>query len=152
MMPYKNISTLFHVAAKNYKGGVPELSKVMGVNYNVLLNKLNPNTATNKLTLEEACEIAELTQDKKCIEAMANLVNQTIVPIPEHDFVTDAEIFSTFINANSKLSVVGEKLHDAKDPESDWGEQISPREKREILPVAKDCLNASAQIVKKLEG
>ena len=51
-MSYKNISTLFHVAAKNYKGGVPELSKVMGVNYNVLLNKLNPNTVTNKLTLK----------------------------------------------------------------------------------------------------
>lgn len=91
MMDYRNVSALFQIAAKNYQGGVNELSKVMGVNYNVLLNKLNPNTETNKLTLEEACEIAELTQDKKCIEAMANLVNQTIVPIPEGEVPQGAE-------------------------------------------------------------
>lgn len=66
-----NVLDAAYKVAHAYPGGTEALGPRAGINAAVLRNKVNPNTATHHLTLEEAVRLTDLTGDTAMLQAWA---------------------------------------------------------------------------------
>ena len=131
-----HITAILQSAAKDYRGGITALALTMERSATILANKLNPNNTTNLITLEEAAEIIELTQDTKTLNALAALISYTTVPLPEAQNITTGELLERFVATNKQCALLGEQIIQARDPKSEGGQQISKKELTAILTEA----------------
>ena len=134
-MTYKYIVSAIQKAAKNHRGGITSVALTMGKNPNILANKLNTNTNSHALTLEEAAEIIKITQNKETIEALATLINATVVDLPKSDVLENSklnELLETFILTNKKCAALGEEIIQASSAQSAGGEKINSQEIKAI--------------------
>ena len=134
-MTYKYIVSTIQKAAKNYRGGITCVALTMGKSPNILANKLNTNTNSHALTLEEAAEIIKITQNRETIEALAALVNTTVVDLSKSDVLENStlnELLETFILTNKRCAALGEEIIQASSADSAEGEKITPQEIEDI--------------------
>ena len=68
-----------HQTGHDAPGGLPALASKMGVNYQTLTNKLNPQNDTHKLTLREAVAMMLITGDVQILEAIAAQLDCRVV-------------------------------------------------------------------------
>ena len=66
-----NVIDAAHRTVHAYPGGSESLGPRMGVSPAVLRSKVNPNTATHRLALDEADEMMGLTQNYAILQALA---------------------------------------------------------------------------------
>ncbi len=136
MSVYNNILALAQKSAKDYRGGITSLAMTMEKSPIVLANKLNPNNDNHILSLIEFAEIIELTQDTKTLNALAALISYTTVPLPEAQNITTGELLERFVATNKQCALLGEQIIQARDPQSEAGQQISKKELAVILSEA----------------
>lgn len=141
MKIHLEIIRLFQAACKRHSGGIAAIANVMEVNQTILANKLNPNNDSNHLSLAEACRVIEITGDRSLVSAMAFLNGDVVMPAPEeHEEDTDKDVLSTFMRALHSASELGAQITDATKPTSEWGAQLSPKEKRDLRPLVDDLI------------
>ena len=134
-MTYKYIVSSIQKAAKNHRGGITSVALSMGKNPNILANKLNTNNNSHALTLEEAAEIIKITQNRETVEALASLINTTVVDLPKSNNLTNSklnELLETFILTNKKCAALGEEIIQASSAESAGGAIITAQEVEDI--------------------
>lgn len=90
--------------AHNAPGGVKALAARMGMSYQVLQNKLNPNNDTHHLTVEQAAEIADMADTDEIAEEFAARRNMVCIPITKHEGASDMELFDLIINMDKEKS------------------------------------------------
>ena len=130
-MTYKYIVSTIQKAAKNHRGGITSVALTMGKSPNILANKLNTNTNSHALTLEEAAEIIKITQNKETIEALATLINATVVDLPKSSTSDNSklnELLEIFILTNKRCAALGEEIIQASSADSAEGEKITAKE------------------------
>lgn len=78
-----NILDTAHAVAHDYAGGCESLAPRIGMSAAVLRSKVNPNTATHKLTLQDAVRITDVSNDERILEAWLAERNAVMVKLPE---------------------------------------------------------------------
>ncbi|MEG0921334.1 MAG: phage regulatory CII family protein [Comamonas sp.] len=76
----QDILDVAYQTAHGYQGGVSALAARMGVVPGTLLNKVNPNNNSHHLTLREAVELMELSDDPALLQAIAARLGCTVIP------------------------------------------------------------------------
>lgn len=66
-----NVIDAAHATVQRYPGGSESLGPRVGISPAVLRNKVNPNTTSHRLALEEADEIMGVTGDYRILHALA---------------------------------------------------------------------------------
>ncbi|KWZ43427.1 hypothetical protein WS72_11515 [Burkholderia savannae] len=105
-----NILDTAHAVAHNYRGGCESLAPRLGVSAAVLRSKVNPNTDTHKLTLQEAVRIGEVTDNDAILEAWASERGYALVKLPSAVECCDAAIVELMGKAWSTHGLVGREI------------------------------------------
>jgi hypothetical protein len=87
-----NILDTAHAVATEYEGGCESLAPRLGIGAQVLRNKVNPNTKTHHLTLDEAVRMSVLARDRRIVEAFARELGLVCIEIPEPENCADADV------------------------------------------------------------
>lgn len=148
---YTHITAVAQAVAKSHHNGIVGLAASMRKSPTILANKLNPNCESNGLLLEEAAEITDLTQDPAIADAMAALIGRVTVALPI-GAPGIKELSREFCRLAKEVGDVGMKITEAEHPESEWGEEISPRECKQIAKELRDLLSVCAGLLQRVEG
>lgn len=62
-----------HETAHRAPGGLPALARTMGLNEQVLRNKVNPTTDSNKLNVREMLAIIDIANDDQILRVLASM-------------------------------------------------------------------------------
>lgn len=104
-----------YMTAHEYPGGTRALAMRMNVNGAVLSHKLNPNDASNHLTVREFEALLTLTGDHRALHALALEHGYMLMPLPS---ATDCPALGALITAVSEsadfMKAVSESLSDGK--------------------------------------
>jgi len=113
-----------HETAHGFDGGLPRLAGLMGMNEQVLRNKVNPNAETSKLSLREAMAMMLLSGNVRMLETMAAQLGYVVRPA---DAVPEASLMVALLHAEREHSDV---VREAAEALADG--RLTPREKARI--------------------
>lgn len=147
---YAHVIASAQTIAKQYHNGIAGLAQAMRKNPTIFANKLNPNCDTNQLTLEEAAEITDRTQDPAIADSLAALVGRITVALPCGQ-PSLRELSREFCRLAKECGDVGHQINDAEHPESEWGEQLSPAERKRIAKELRELLSVTAGLLQQVE-
>lgn len=147
---YQHVTVAAQGIAKQFHNGIAGLALSMHKNPIVLANKLNPNCDSNQLTLEEAAAITELTQHPAIADALAALLNRVTVPLPDGQ-PTLHELSRELCRLSKELGDVGNEVYIAGQTDSDWGERVSPGERKRIAIELRQLLSVAAGMLIQVE-
>ena len=142
---HPDILNWFRLASRKYGDGrsVSKMAQDMGLqNERSLNNKLNPNSDHAHLSLNDACNILQLSQDVAPLRAMAYLVDHMVMPLPKCESAPQ-DVLSHFIDVFGACGDVGEAIKNATRDESELGEDLSRRERKEIISHLDELIEAT---------
>ncbi|PHV10902.1 phage regulatory CII family protein [Chitinimonas sp. BJB300] len=151
MKRYPHIVSVAQMIAKNFHDGIHGLAQAMGKNSAILSHKLSPTFEGNHLSLEEAAFITEATQSHAIADALAALINRITVALPDAD-VSMRDLTMVFCRVVQECGDVGRELVDAQSPASEWGEQISPAERKRIDKELTDLISVAAGLRQRVQA
>lgn len=103
-----------HKTVHNIKtGGSIALAARMGMSSTVLNNKVNPNTDSHHLRLDEALTIMEYTGDHSIIQAMAHRLGGVYCKVKVDANTTQASILMTALSTSACQGDVMSEMHKA---------------------------------------
>lgn len=139
-----------HKTVHNLKhGGSTAIAARMGMSSTVLNNKVNPNTDTHHLRLDEALTIMEYTNDTAIIQAMAQRLGGVFTRVD--DETTQASIIMTALSTSAcQGDIMSEMQQALEDGRIDCKEHDALQTKIQDAMVALRTL--SVQITKHCEG
>lgn len=121
------IKHLAYRIAHNSQAGAAGLADHMGMSKQVLINKLNPNSTSHHLNIQELEMLAAFAGDdanKQIAEHFAQKINAVVVPLPEVQ-LGDMGLLDGFMAAVVDLgSFTSEFQKDWADGEIDTGELL----------------------------
>ncbi|WP_438391111.1 phage regulatory CII family protein [Caballeronia sp. DA-9] len=111
-----NILDTAHAVAHDYPGGCESLAPRIGMSPAVLRSKVNPNTDTHKLTLQDAVRITDTTNDERIIEAWATARDLVLVKLPAaSDEPDNEEILQKFLNLTMQYGELAKRHQEATE-------------------------------------
>lgn len=139
-----------HKTVHNPKhGGSTAIAARMGMSSTVLNNKVNPNTDTHHLRLDEALTIMEYTNDTSIIQAMAQRLGGVFYKVDGE--ATQASILMTALSTSACQGDIMTEMQKAlEDGRIDCKEHDALQTKIQDAMVALRTL--SVQIIKHCEG
>ena len=139
-----------HKTVHNPKhGGSTAIAARMGMSSTVLNNKVNPNTDTHHLRLDEALTIMEYTNDTSIIQAMAQRLGGVFYKVDGE--ATQASIIMTALSTSAcQGDIMSEMQQALEDGRIDCKEHDALQTKIQDAMVALRTL--SVQITKHCEG
>ncbi len=139
-----------HKTVHNPKhGGSTAIAARMGMSSTVLNNKVNPNTDTHHLRLDEALTIMEYTNDTSIIQAMAQRLGGVFCKVDGE--ATQASIIMTALSTSAcQGDIMSEMQHALEDGRIDCKEHDALQTKIQDAMVALRTL--SVQITNHCEG
>ena len=107
-----NVTDAAHKTVHNIKhGGSIALAARMGMSSTVLNNKVNPNTDSHHLRLDEAVTIMEYTGDHSIIQSMAQRLGGVYCVVDSEP--TQASIMMTALSTSARQGDVMAEIHKA---------------------------------------
>lgn len=100
----------FHKTVHGAPGGCEAIAPRMGISAAVLRNKANPNSATNKPTLDEADRLMGVTGDFSILEALAANHGFTLTRLDEQP-ASDMAVLERVTNIWQRLGEVATEVH-----------------------------------------
>jgi cob(I)alamin adenosyltransferase len=82
----------FHKTVHGAPGGCEAIAPRMGLSVGILRNKANPNSATNKPTLDEADRLMGITGDCSILDALAANHNRVCVKVEDGASAADMAV------------------------------------------------------------
>jgi hypothetical protein len=99
--------------AHNFSGGVAGLAEFMGKGYQVLNNKLNPNSTTHYLTIAELEMLADFTNSNiKMAEYFAHKAGAVVVQLPNLP-ESDMGLLDLFLSASKEFADISSSFQTA---------------------------------------
>ena len=102
----------FHQTVHAYPGGCEALAIRLGVNAQVLRNKANPNSTTNKPSLDEVDRVMTLTGDRRVLHALAQQHGFVCVEV-ETGGASDMAVLEMMAQVWSRNGDFGQTIHAA---------------------------------------
>ena len=132
---HPDILNLFRLASRKYGDGrsVSKMAQDMGLqNERSLNNKLNQNSDHAHLSLYDACNILQLSQDAAPLRSMAYLIDYMVMPLPKHQSAPQ-DVLSHFIDVFGACGDVGEAIKNSTCKDSELVAELSRNERKDIL-------------------
>ncbi|WP_337881823.1 phage regulatory CII family protein [Chromobacterium haemolyticum] len=148
---YIHITAAAQTIAKSHHNGIAGLAAAMKTYPKLLANKLNPTLAANQLTLEEAAEITDRTQDPSIADALAALCNRVTVALPDAE-ITLKELSRECCRLTTECGDVAREISEAEQPDSEWGERVSPAEAKRIEAALWDLVSVTMGMIQRVRG
>lgn len=142
---HPDILNLFKLASRKYGDGrsVSKMAQDMGLqNERSLNNKLNPNSDHAHLSLYDACNILQLSQDAAPLRSMAYLIDYMVMPLPKHQRAPQ-DVLSHFIDVFGACGDVGEAIKKSTCKDSELGAELSRNERKDILNNLDELIEAA---------
>jgi len=137
----------FHQTVHGAPGGCEAIAPRMGMSAAILRNKANPNSATNKPTLDEANRLMGLTGDHSILHALASNHGYVCVRIEDSAEASDMALLEMVAKVWQTNGEVGAEINQAlADGKIDRSEVIRVRE------AVKRAERALEGIVARFEG
>ncbi len=145
-----NVIDAAHKTVHNDKhGGSTAIAARMGMSSTVLNNKVNPNTDTHHLRLDEALTIMEYTNDTSIIQAMAQRLGGVFYKVDGE--ATQASILMTALSTSACQGDIMTEMQKALEDG-----RIDCKEHDTLQTTIQDAMGAlrtlAAQITKHCEG
>lgn len=131
---------------KEFPGGISGVAKLLGVNGNTLSNGLNPDHPTAPPPFSTIVEIITLTQARRAVFSLAQLVNQVPMDFEIEDRSPNEAIalfLSLVTSASNALGVGSEAAKDGR---------FDPCERKEIEPLLLALMKASSELLHAIRG
>lgn len=114
MTPPVSVTDAAYRTVHDYPGGAGSLAPRLGVSSaRVLDNKVNPNQAHHKLTLDEAVDAMVLSGDVRILHAIASRVAHVAIPVCHFDGVSDEALLDVYTTLIAELGNFSATFHDA---------------------------------------
>jgi hypothetical protein len=142
------IEHVLHRLAIRYKSGagIRAMADDLGVNYQVLVNKLNPNTHTHHVYVEDLDELVTLLDTDDVAKYFAAQRNMVCVKSPGFDDLSDNALLDLFIDLESRKAQWLERMKDAL---SDG--KVTRGELAEIRCDYSEFIAATAEVMARIE-
>ncbi len=142
------IEHVLHRLAIRYKSGagIKAIADDLGVNYQVLVNKLNPNTHTHHIYVEELDELVTLLDTDDVAKYFAAQRNMVCVKSPGFDDLSDNALLDLFIDLESRKAQWLERMKEAL---SDG--KVTRSESDEIKRGYSEFIAATAEVMGRIE-
>jgi hypothetical protein len=105
-----NVLDAFHQTVHSAPGGCEAIAVRMNLSAGVLRNKANPNSATNKATLEEADRLMGITGDYQMLHALAQNHGYVCVKMEEGADASDMAVLEMVTRVWATSGDVGAEL------------------------------------------
>lgn len=139
------LDAAFHVA-HDYPGGIHALAVRMATSPNVLNKKVDPNTDTHHLRLDEALKISLLTQDARILQAFAASLSHVAIPLPDIGDDGDMGLLDGFMQVIKELGELTTSFQTA------WADgAINSKELSDIKQEAHDVQCRLAAFIQRIE-
>jgi hypothetical protein len=102
----------FHATVHDAPGGCESLAPRMGMSATILRNKANPNSATNKPTLDDADRLMGITGDHRILHALAQNHGYVCTKIDEQP-AGDMAVLESMTGLWKELGNFGTEVHAA---------------------------------------
>ena len=139
---HRSLFLALQADAKEFPGGISGIAKSIGMNGKTLANGLNPDHEAPPPSFSVILEIIVLTQAKRSVFAIAQLVNQVTMDLDEpSDSCSEEkqiELFLTLVSSASK--VMGDGSEFAKD------KNFNASERRELAPLLLSLMQITASL------
>ena len=143
-----NVLDAAYATVHDYKGGAaalaPRISKKL--TEAVLNSKVNPNTTTHHLRLDEAVKIMVLTGDHQILDAICAELGKVAIDTPNEDEVSDSSVFKHLLESGQHQGNFYSELHKALEDGV-----ITDSEYASVQAEAYKYQKSVSSIVKKIE-
>ena len=136
----------FHATVHAAPGGCESLAPRMGISAAILRNKANPNSATNKPTLDDADRLMGITGDYSILHALAQNHGYVCTRIDEQP-ACDLAVLESVTDIWQHLGTFGAEVHKAM---ADG--RIEPHEVKAIEAAAFTMFRPVMQLVARVNG
>lgn len=102
----------FHSTVHDFPGGCESLAPRMGMSAQVLRNKANPNSTTNKPTLDDADRLMGIAGDHRIMHALAQNHGYVCTKIDEQP-ASDMAVLESVTDIWQHLGALGSEVHKA---------------------------------------
>lgn len=143
-----NITDAAYATVHDYPGGAASLAPRLGMPQAVLNSKVNPNTRTHHLMLEEALRVMVLTGDHRILRAQCDELGY-LPPIPRQVVeVSDAALLETYTRLMSELGDFSREFHAALADGRITNAEIDRMEEemREFMAAGEQLMQRARQI------
>lgn len=93
------------------KGGAPALAPLLNIRSDSLSHKVNPNTNTHHLMVDESIALQFFTGDHRLLKAEALSLGYTVLPIDDLNGVSDMELLNAYTHLNKEFGDLATTLH-----------------------------------------
>jgi hypothetical protein len=131
----------------DYQGGAVALASRIGMSAQILSNKVNPNCATNSLTLDDAHKIMALTGDFRMLHALAEELGFVCVSAEDAKAASDLDVVESLSKSMQEFGDVGKAVFDAL---ADG--KVELKEVKKVKHEVLEAFAAMSDLVQKLEG
>lgn len=100
----------FHQTVHSAPGGCESLAPRMGMSAAILRNKANPNSGTNKPTLDDADRLMGITGDYRVLEALAQNHGFTLTKVGDEP-ASDMAVLERVTNIWQRLGELASEVH-----------------------------------------
>ena len=139
------LDAAFHVAHDS-PGGIHALAARMATSPNVLNKKVDPNTDTHHLRLDEAVKISLLTQDARILQAFAGSLSHVAIPLTDNHDDADMGLLDGFMQVIKEFGELTTAFQTA------WADgAINSKELIRIKQEAQDVQSRLASFVQRIE-
>lgn len=136
----------FHQTVHTAPGGCEAIASRMGMSATILRNKANPNSATNKPTLDDADRLMGITGDFRVLHALAQNHGFVCTKVDEQP-ACDMAVLESVTDIWQHLGTFGAEVHKAM---ADG--RIEPHEVRAIEVAAFTMFRPVMQLVARVNG
>lgn len=136
----------FHQTVHSAPGGCESIAPRMGMSAAILRNKANPNSATNKPTLDDADRLMGVTGDYSILHALAQNHGFICTKVDEQP-ASDMAVLESVTDIWSKLGQLGAEVHKAL---ADG--RIEPHEVKAIETLTFATFRPMMQLVERVNG
>lgn len=106
-----NILDTLYKTAHDFAGGCEALAQRLGMSAQVLRNKVNPNSASNTASLEDADRIMAITGDHAVLHALARGHGFVCIRVDDNAIPSDVEILELAVKFWAASGDVGAEVH-----------------------------------------
>ena len=128
------LDLIIYETAHNSSYSLAELAEKMGVGQQVLINKVNYNNETNKLSLKEAVSMMQVTEDVSILKGLAWEFGYKLTPV---DQTPEMSLLSAIVNVSADHGKVHQTIEAAF-----LDKKITPRELRQITEEINNAIEA----------
>lgn len=136
----------FHQTVHAAPGGCEAIAPRMGMSAAILRNKANPNSPTNKPTLDDADRLMGITGDHRVLHALAQNHGYVCTKVDEQP-ACDMEVLESITDIWQHLGMFGAEVHKAM---ADG--RIEPHEVKAIEVAAFTMFRPVMQLVARVNG